>query len=136
MLIPVVIIGAGPAGIAAAIQLKRSGIDFRLLANSKIGGLLNEANLVENFPGIAAGVSGKALAGRLKRQLNHAGIKTEKVTVNRLGYQGGVFSILTEKQTMKAAKVILACGTLPISPGLPLDQPSLRRRCSPVSCPC
>ncbi len=70
MLIPVVIIGAGPAGIAAAIQLKRSGIDFLLLENSKIGGLLNEANLVENFPGIAAGITGKALAGRLKRQLN------------------------------------------------------------------
>ncbi|MBN2400336.1 MAG: NAD(P)/FAD-dependent oxidoreductase [Candidatus Aminicenantes bacterium] len=128
MLIPVVIIGAGPAGIMAAIQLTRSGIDFLLLEKNRIGGLLHEANWVENFPGIGGGITGKALAGRLKRQLNQMDIKTEKATVNRLAYHGKTFSIHTEKQAMRATKVILACGTLPIPPGPPLDHPLLRRR--------
>ena len=54
----VVIIGAGPAGITAAIQLKRYGIPFVLMEKNRAGGLLWNANLVENYPGFPAGVSG------------------------------------------------------------------------------
>jgi thioredoxin reductase len=122
MMIPVTIIGAGPAGIAAAIQLQRSGIKFLLLEKNRIGGLLNEANLVENFPGITNGVSGKILTARLKRQLRAAGINIEKTQVLRLAYHDGYFMIQTEKQTITAGKVILACGTLPLAPGPPLDR--------------
>ena len=128
MIIPVAIIGAGPAGIAAAIQLQRSGIEFLLLEKNRIGGLLNEANLVENFPGIANGVPGKTLAARLKRQLSAAGINIEKAQVLSLGYHDGCFMMQTEKQIIMAGKVILTCGTLPISPGPPLSQLQLQER--------
>jgi thioredoxin reductase (NADPH) len=120
-MIPVAIIGAGPAGIAAAIQLKRSGIKFLLLEKNRVGGLLNEANLVENFPGIPNGVPGRTLTARLQRQLSAAGIKIEKDNVRRLGYHNGLFMIQTEKQAIAAGKIILACGTLPLPPGPPLD---------------
>jgi thioredoxin reductase (NADPH) len=126
--IPVAIIGAGPAGIAAAVQLQRSGIEFLLLEKNGIGGLLNEANLVENFPGIAGGVPGKILAARLKRQLSAAGINIEKAQVLCLGYHDGRFMIQTEKQIIMAGKVILACGTLPIPPGPPLNQLQFQER--------
>jgi len=46
--VEVAIIGAGPAGIAAAIQLKRFGFDTLLLEKDTVGGLLRNANLVEN----------------------------------------------------------------------------------------
>lgn len=122
MMIPVTIIGAGPAGIAAAIQLQRSGIKFLLLEKNNIGGLLHEANLVENFPGIPKGVPGKTFAARLKRQLSAADINIEKAQVLRLAYHDGCFMIQTEKRTITAGKVILACGTLPLPPGPPLDR--------------
>ncbi len=122
MLIPVVIIGAGPAGIMAAIQLKRSGIDFQLFEKNRIGGLLHEANRVENFPGIARGVAGKTLAARLKRQLSVAGIKIIKDEVRKLEYRDGQFMIHAKKMAMKAAKIILACGTRPLPVGPPLDR--------------
>ncbi len=128
MIIPVVIIGAGPAGIAAAIQLQRSGIEFLLLEKNRIGGLLNEANLVENFPGIANGVPGKTLAARLQSQLRATGIHIEKAKVLSLNYHDGCFMMQTEKQIIMAGKVILACGTLPISLGPPLDQLQLQGR--------
>jgi thioredoxin reductase len=120
-MIPVAIIGAGPAGIAAAIQLKRSGIEFLLLEKERIGGLLNEANLLENFPGIPNGIPGRTLTTRLKHQLSAAGITVEKAQVLRLEYHDSCFMVQTEKQTIKASKVILACGTLPLPPGPPLD---------------
>ena len=47
---PVMIIGAGPAGLATAIQLKRYGIDPLLFEGAEVGGLLRNANLVENYP--------------------------------------------------------------------------------------
>ena len=47
----VVIIGAGPAGIATAIQLRRYGLEPLLLEKYHVGGLLVNANLVENYPG-------------------------------------------------------------------------------------
>ncbi len=48
-----VIIGAGPAGIAAALQLHRYGINPIILEKDKIGGLLRNADLVENYPGFS-----------------------------------------------------------------------------------
>lgn len=119
---PLVIIGAGPAGIAAAIQLKRYGADFLLLEKSGCGGLLHEANLVENFPGIAHGIPGKNLAARLQRQLDGAAVAIERTEVRRLGYRNEGFIIKTEKGVIKAAKVILASGTRPVPPGPPLDR--------------
>ena len=47
----VLIIGAGPAGIATAIQLRRHDVDTVIYEQDEIGGLLRSACLVENYPG-------------------------------------------------------------------------------------
>ena len=65
---PVVIIGAGPAGLAAAMQLKRQGIDPLVLERKLVGGLLLNANLVENYPGFVDGISGPDLVSLFKDQ--------------------------------------------------------------------
>jgi thioredoxin reductase len=128
MSLPVAIIGAGPAGVTAAVQLKRSGIPFLLLEKGAVGGLLLEAERVENFPAIAAGISGRALAARLRRQLEVAGIGIQMAQVLSLARRGGAFVLRTQKREWTAAWVILACGTRPIPCGPPLDQPWLGGR--------
>jgi thioredoxin reductase len=125
---PVVIVGAGPAGIAAAIQLRRSGVEFLLFEKERVGGLLREANRVENFPGVPGGVTGRILAARLQRQLAAAGIQVKKARVLAMTLRGGSFAIETEKGACTAAKVILACGTQPLLPGPPLDEAQWRGR--------
>lgn len=128
MKVPVAIIGAGPAGIEAAVQLRRSGIGFLLFEKSRVGGLLNEANRVENFPGVPGGVAGRLLASRLKRQLAAAGIRVEKARVTHLAYGDERFTLRTERNAFAADRVILACGTVPLAPAPPLDAENLRGR--------
>lgn len=128
MTIPVAIIGAGPAGIAAAVQLRRAGTDFRLYERGPIGGLLNEAQWVENFPGIAGGLAGRDLAARLKRQLRAAKIAVGHGGVLRLAFRDSAFVVQTAQGTQRAARVLLACGTTPLVAGPPLDAERLRGR--------
>ena len=70
-----VIIGAGPAGITSAIQLKRSGFNILLIEKNKIGGLLRNANKIENYIGFSDGISAKELIASFGRQLSSFGIK-------------------------------------------------------------
>lgn len=71
----VIIIGAGPAGMTAAIQLKRYGVPFLIFEKERIGGLLWNANLVENYPGFPNGVSGPRLIGLLEKQMMRVGVE-------------------------------------------------------------
>ena len=78
---PVMIIGAGPAGLATAIQLKRYGIHPLLFEGEEVGGLLRNANLVENYPGFPKGVSGSKLVNLFSRQAEnlHIDVTHEQV---------------------------------------------------------
>ena len=56
MVYDLAIIGGGPAGIAAAIQLKRYGSNPLLIEKDELGGSLLNANLVENYLGFPKGI--------------------------------------------------------------------------------
>ena len=47
----VLIIGCGPAGIGAALELKKAGVDFAIIEKSTPGGKVNIAPRVDNYPG-------------------------------------------------------------------------------------
>lgn len=113
MLHPVVIIGAGPAGIAAAIQLKRSGFQPLVLEKDRVGGLLLNANLVENYPGFPQGISGKRLVTYFKKHVNKLKIRIRKDKVKKVKAVRDGFDIITDKQRLRARAVIVATGTRP-----------------------
>lgn len=114
----VVVVGAGPAGISASIQLKRSGIEPLLLEKSKAGGLLLNANLVENYPGFPDGISGEKLGEIFLKQLKNAGVIVRNVTVKKIFKEKNIFRIVTDKDEISAKCVILATGTLPKKLGI------------------
>jgi len=92
----VIIIGAGPAGLTAALQLKRFSIPFLLFEDKQIGGLLHNANLVENYPGFPRGVTGVKLVNLFKKQSEHIGVDVIAERVVSLEYDGESFLIKTE----------------------------------------
>jgi len=106
----VAIIGAGPAGIAAAVQLKRYGIEPLVFEKGRIGGLLWNANLVENYPGFPGGIPGPELVGKLEAQLRKASVDVIYEEVVRL--EEG-FGLKTEGGSYTADIVVVASGTEP-----------------------
>ncbi len=108
----IVIIGAGPSGISCAIQLKRYGFDPLLLEGDETGGLLLNANLVENYPGFPSGISGEELVKLFKRQIKNFDINIQKTQVTELDYNGSNFTVETDKGEFDAKFVIVATGTI------------------------
>ena len=113
----VAIVGAGPAGIAAAVQLKRYGILPLWFESGKIGGLLWNANLVENYPGFPTGISGPDLIKRFEEQICHISICPTREQVVKITYERGLFHIVTDRGEYFSEIVIAASGTKPIELG-------------------
>jgi thioredoxin reductase len=119
---PVLIIGAGPAGLASAIQLKRYGITPRIFEKDAIGGLLRNANLVENYPGFPGGIAGRDLVRLIEKQFRELSLQVTEEEVLELDHRSGLFHARTDRAVYKARIALIASGTRPramTSPGTP-----------------
>ncbi len=109
----VVIIGAGPAGLTAAIQLKRFGFEPLVVERERIGGLVLNANLVENYPGFPDGISGQELVRLFSTQVSWLGVNVMPEEAKQLSMNEAGLSVVTSRQVLKAQSVIVATGTIP-----------------------
>jgi thioredoxin reductase (NADPH) len=113
-----VIIGAGPAGCAAAVQCTRLGLSIALLDETgEPGGLIRNAFRVENFP-CSEPVSGQVLACRFAKQLESFGIAVRKRLVNSVRRTKKGF--LTEGifPPIESSTIIAATGTASLYAGI------------------
>jgi len=110
---PIVVIGAGPAGVAAGIQLQRYGLETLIFEKDAIGGLLRNANLIENYPGFPDGISGPDLAHLFRKQAEEARLPVRYEEVCELDYQEGCLRVKTASDAYLADIVIVASGTKP-----------------------
>jgi thioredoxin reductase len=109
----VVIIGAGPAGISTAIQLKRHGIEPILLEREEVGGLLKNANLIENYLGFPDGITGPEIIDLFKKQLKNTRVNADIEKVLELDFSNDIFLIKTDQRTFSCSIVVIATGTKP-----------------------
>ncbi len=109
----VIIIGAGPAGLSAAMQMKRQGQQPIVLEGGRPGGLLHHANLVENYPGFPEGITGPALVKKFLAQAGRLGVEITPTQVHNLSREEGIFRIDTDLGRFSAEIVIVASGTKP-----------------------
>jgi thioredoxin reductase (NADPH) len=104
----VVIIGNGPAGIAAAIYALRSGLDTMVIGKDK--GSLERAGLIENYYGFPQPVEGKALINNGIEQAVKLGAKIIEDEVVGLGYMGKLL-VKTKSGEIESDALVLATGS-------------------------
>lgn len=113
------IVGAGPAGLTAAIYAARAGLDFVLLEQDGCGGgQITAAHRVQNYPGLPA-ISGEALAGALRGQAEALGAQIRLAEVERIEDGGACKTLrLADEEPLAARAVIAAAGAAPRPLGL------------------
>lgn len=109
----IVIIGAGPAGLTCAIQLCRYGLQPVVLEAKQPGGLLHNANWVENYPGFPGGISGMDLIELFVQHAKSAGVKITRSPATNITYRDDQYWINTPDRTYYSEILVLASGTRP-----------------------
>mgnify|MGYP000897610717 CR=1 FL=1 len=106
-----VIIGAGPSALSAAVYTSREDIETTLIEKGVIGGLAAITDWVDNYPGFAEGVEGLKLAEQLQAQAERFGAKIEFGEVKKIRDEGEIKVLETDSGEIKARSVLIATGS-------------------------
>lgn len=109
MMYDTMIIGAGPAGMTAALYAARSNLKVALLERGIYGGQMNNTAEIENYPGYAR-ISGPELAEKMFEPLENLGVEHLFGQVEKIEDHGGYKKIITEDEVFETKTVILASG--------------------------
>ena len=109
-----IIIGAGPAGLAAAIYTSRAAVKTLVIDESSAGGQVKTTHQVANYPGFIEPVSGHELASNMKKQAEKYGTKFELAAeITDLNLVGDEKWVKADGETYTAKFIILATGSSP-----------------------
>ncbi len=111
--VDVAIIGAGPAGLTAAVYAGRALLSAVVVEKGLPGGQLNETDIIENWPGFAEAVSAPELMGQLRAQAERFGAQFVLDEVLDIETGDSAHTIVTSERRLQARTVILACGSHP-----------------------
>jgi thioredoxin reductase (NADPH) len=108
----VVIVGGGPAGLAAAVYGASEGLDVLVLESTAPGGQAGTSSRIENYLGFPTGISGQALSGRALTQAEKFGAEVAiGRTVARLDCDTRPYRILlTDGQEVRTRAIVIATG--------------------------
>jgi len=118
----VIIVGAGPAALSAAIYTTREDIDTVLFERGVPGGLAAITDWVDNYPGFAEGVAGLELATALQKQAERFGAVIELGEVFKIHDEGEWKRLETTSGDMRARAVLIATGSDYKKIGVPGEQ--------------
>jgi thioredoxin reductase (NADPH) len=118
----VIIIGAGPAALTAAIYTTREDIDTLLFERGVIGGLAAVTDKIDNYPGFPDGIEGLKLADSLQQQAERFGAVIELGEVTQITDEGKFKRLETTSGDMRAKAVLIATGSDYKKIGVPGEQ--------------
>ncbi len=119
--IDVVIVGAGVAGLTAAMVAGRHGVKVTVVDRIGVGGQISTAERVQNFPGFPQGIAGHELGPLLHEQAEAAGAEFMLDTIELIALEGGRF-LVRGVNTLQARAVIVAAGSAPRTLGIPGEE--------------
>lgn len=107
----VIIIGGGPAGLSAGLYTSRDRLRSLLIERGPPGGQITNAELVENYPGFAQGISGLELGQLIHQQATRYGLETLQAEATGLELEGEKRVVITTKGKFSAKALIIASGS-------------------------
>lgn len=113
----VAVVGAGPAGVAAVVQLSKCGHRVVVYEVGAIGGAVRNARLVENYPGFPDGISGREFAGLLEKHLRNYVDDIRYEQVDQIKHLEEGFQVSTRGQSELFEGVVVSTGTASGSAG-------------------
>ncbi len=108
-----VIIGGGPAGLAAGIYAARASMDTVLLERGVPGGLVISTHFIENYPGFGEGISGPELMEQMEKQARSFGLDILSANVEGIDILDKKFSVKTGQGEIITEAIIMASGVQP-----------------------
>lgn len=118
----VIMIGAGPSALAAAVYTTREDLKTVLFEKGVIGGLAAITDWVDNYPGFIKGISGLDLAGQLQGQAERFGADIRLGEVTKIIDEGKTKRLETTEGTLHARTVLIATGSDYKKLGIPGEQ--------------
>jgi thioredoxin reductase (NADPH) len=106
----VLILGSGPAGLAAALYAGRADLEPVVLTGMELGGQVSLTFAVDNYPGFPEGISGAELVERFQKQAERFGAKIEFDTATQVDLSKRPFKVQTYGATYLAETLIIASG--------------------------
>ncbi|GAB3023669.1 fused response regulator/thioredoxin-disulfide reductase [Nocardioides flavus (ex Wang et al. 2016)] len=108
----VVVVGAGPSGLSAAVYASSEGLSTMVVEQSAVGGQAGTSSLIRNYPGFSRGISGEKLAWRSFQQAWSFGTEYSFLRqVQGLGTDGDLRTVeLSDGSLMRARSVVIATG--------------------------
>lgn len=110
----VIVLGAGPAGLTAALYAGRSRLSVLVIEKEQVGGQIALTNEIENYPGqVVAGETGRSLTARMSQQAESFGAERVSDTIREVSLQSEVKLLKGTKREYRAKSVIIATGAHP-----------------------
>jgi len=109
----VIIVGAGPAGLSAAIYSARGGLKTAIFEKGLVGGQITVTNEVENYPGFEESISGYDLTDKMKQQAERFGAELIEEEIKAIGLEGLCKIVETTDNKYRAKSIIFCTGAHP-----------------------
>ncbi len=106
----VVILGAGPAGLTAALYAARAKLSTLVVTGPLVGGQITLTSSVDNYPGFSEGAGGVALADRFRAHAQRFGAEFLEAPATGVDFSGKPLRVVTRDSSVEARSVIIATG--------------------------
>lgn len=113
-----IIIGAGPAGLAAGIYAGRAMLDTLIIEKDLEGGQILQTSEIENYPGSLDIESGPTLIDRMIEQVKKFGVNKVRDTVVDVALDGEIKAVKCDRETYHAKTIIIAGGAAAVPLGI------------------
>ena len=111
--VKVLVLGSGPAGLAAALYAARADINPVVLAGMELGGQVSLTYTVENYPGFPDGIGGQELVELFQKQAERFGARIDFDLATEVNLKERPFVVKTYSKTYLADTLIIATGATP-----------------------